>query len=202
MRIVDTTCTKCGANLHIDADRKTAFCEYCGAQLLIDDDVQHLQIDNAESAGYAFEKGRQRAQNEAQAQILYDEDKSILIQLGVSNENGVAQFFSYNENSFRKAVEISEGLYVYTNTNTSSKLNLLEKLFGMYNIDLTELGFYLRNTADELENESGTRYEMRDMKKNTDTIYARLHTRLAMPSARHFLLASMRIQKYVFDNSQ
>ena len=49
-------------------------------------------------------------------------------------------------------MEISEGLYVYTNTNTSSKLNLLEKLFGMYNIDLTELGFYLRNTADELEN--------------------------------------------------
>ena len=71
MRIVDTTCTKCGANLHIDADRKTAFCEYCGAQLLIDDEVQHLQIDNAESAGYAFEKGRQRAQNEAQVQRHY-----------------------------------------------------------------------------------------------------------------------------------
>ena len=71
MRIVDTTCTKCGANLHIDADRKIAFCEYCGAQLLIDDEVQHLQIDNAESAGYAFEKGRQRAQNEAQAQRYY-----------------------------------------------------------------------------------------------------------------------------------
>ena len=67
MKIVDTTCTKCGANLHIDADRKFAFCEYCGAQVLIDDEVQHLQIDNAESAGYAFEKGRQRAQNEAQA---------------------------------------------------------------------------------------------------------------------------------------
>ena len=71
MRIVDTACTKCGANLHIDADRKTASCEYCGAQLLIDDEVQHLQIDNAESAGYAFEKGRQRAQNEAQAQRHY-----------------------------------------------------------------------------------------------------------------------------------
>lgn len=73
MRIVDTTCTKCGANLHIDADRKTAFCEYCGAQLLIDDEVQHLQIDNAERAGYAFEKGRQRAQNEVQAQRYYSE---------------------------------------------------------------------------------------------------------------------------------
>ena len=71
MRIVDTTCTNCGANIHIDADRKTAFCEYCGAQLLIDDEVQHLKIDNAESAGYAFEKGRQRAQNEAQVQRHY-----------------------------------------------------------------------------------------------------------------------------------
>ena len=71
MRIVDTTCTKCGANLHIDADRKTAFCEYCGAQLLIDDEVQHLQIDNAESVGYAFEKGRQRAKNEVQATRTY-----------------------------------------------------------------------------------------------------------------------------------
>ena len=71
MKLIDTTCPKCGANLRIDADRKQAFCEYCGAQILIDDEVQHLQIDNAESAGYAFEKGRQRAQNEAQATRAY-----------------------------------------------------------------------------------------------------------------------------------
>ena len=71
MKLIDTTCPKCGANLRIDADRKSAFCEYCGAQILIDDEVQHLQIDNAESAGYAFEKGRQRAQNEAQVMSAY-----------------------------------------------------------------------------------------------------------------------------------
>ena len=71
MRIVDTTCTKCGANLHIDTGCKSAFCEYCGAQLLIDDEVQHMQIDNAERAGYAFEKGRQRAKNEVQATRTY-----------------------------------------------------------------------------------------------------------------------------------
>lgn len=71
MKLIDTTCPKCGANLRVDADRQSAFCEYCGAELLIDDEVQHLQIDNAESAGYAFEKGRQRAQNEAQAQRYY-----------------------------------------------------------------------------------------------------------------------------------
>lgn len=71
MKLIDTTCPKCGADLRVDADRQSAFCEYCGAELLIDDEVQHLQIDNAESAGYAFEKGRQRAQNEAQAQRYY-----------------------------------------------------------------------------------------------------------------------------------
>ena len=71
MKLIDTTCPKCGADLHIDADRKSAFCEYCGGQVLIDDEVQHLQIDNAESAGYAFEKGRQRAQNEARAHSYY-----------------------------------------------------------------------------------------------------------------------------------
>ena len=71
MKLIDTTCPKCGANLRIDADRQSAFCEYCGAQILIDDEVQHLQIDNAESAGYAFEKGRQRAQNEAQVMSAY-----------------------------------------------------------------------------------------------------------------------------------
>lgn len=67
MKLIDTTCPKCGANLHIDADCQSAFCEYCGGQILIDDEVQHLQIENAENAGYAFEKGRQRAQYEVYA---------------------------------------------------------------------------------------------------------------------------------------
>ena len=60
-------CEHCGQKIPEGA----TFCEYCGAQILIDDEVQHLQIDNAESAGYAFEKGRQRAQSEAQAQRYY-----------------------------------------------------------------------------------------------------------------------------------
>ena len=71
MKLIDTTCPKCGANLRIDADRQSAFCEYCGAQILIDDEVQRLQIDNAENAGYAFEKGRQRAWQEVQTARVY-----------------------------------------------------------------------------------------------------------------------------------
>ena len=65
MKLVDTICPHCGATLKIDLSNKNATCEYCGATLLIDDEVQHVQYDNAEEAGYKFEKGRQRAQAEA-----------------------------------------------------------------------------------------------------------------------------------------
>lgn len=65
MKLVDTICPYCGSALKIDPSNNSATCEYCGATLLIDDEVRHIQYDNAEEAGYQFEKGRQRAQNEA-----------------------------------------------------------------------------------------------------------------------------------------
>lgn len=44
MKLIDTTCPKCGANLHIDAECQSAFCEYCGGQILIDDGGMSLQF--------------------------------------------------------------------------------------------------------------------------------------------------------------
>ncbi|MBE5924891.1 MAG: zinc ribbon domain-containing protein [Lachnospiraceae bacterium] len=64
MRLVDLTCPNCGAQLKVDEDNKQSVCEHCGTKLLLDDEVQHIQYDNAEEAGYQFEKGRQRAQAE------------------------------------------------------------------------------------------------------------------------------------------
>lgn len=64
MRLVDLTCPNCGAQLKVDEDNKQSVCEHCGTKLLLDDEVQHIQYDNAEEAGYQFEKGRQRAQVE------------------------------------------------------------------------------------------------------------------------------------------
>ena len=65
MKLVAFVCPSCGAKLEIDSERKQAFCAYCGAQLHIDDEVQRVEhavsYDNAEEAGYLFEKGRQRA---------------------------------------------------------------------------------------------------------------------------------------------
>ena len=65
MRLVNMQCPNCGANLEINADAKQAFCTFCGTNLHIDDEVQHVQYDNAEETGYQFEKGRQRAQAES-----------------------------------------------------------------------------------------------------------------------------------------
>lgn len=65
MKLVDTICPHCGSALKIDSSKNNTTCEYCGATLLLDDGVRHIQYDNAEEAGYQFEKGRQRAQDEA-----------------------------------------------------------------------------------------------------------------------------------------
>lgn len=78
MRLIDSSCPHCGANLKLDADMSQAVCDHCGAQILIDDEVQHVQYDNAEEAGYRFEKGRQRAQAEAEKQ---NQNKTYTVQV-------------------------------------------------------------------------------------------------------------------------
>lgn len=64
VKFVDTKCPNCGAYLNVDLDAGQANCQFCGAKLLIDDEVQRFAYVNAEAAGYDFEKGRQRAQRE------------------------------------------------------------------------------------------------------------------------------------------
>lgn len=67
MKLVDMKCPNCGAKLQVNSELKKATCNYCGQDFAIDDEVQHLQYDNVEQAGYEFEKGRQRAKAEQQA---------------------------------------------------------------------------------------------------------------------------------------
>lgn len=65
MKIISMSCPNCGASLQVNADKKKLTCNYCGNYFFLDDEVQHIQYDNAEEAGYQFERGRQRAQAEA-----------------------------------------------------------------------------------------------------------------------------------------
>lgn len=78
MKLVETTCPNCGAALRVNMDRGYCFCEYCGTQLILDDEAQHIHLDNAEQAGYEFERGRQRAQAEYQTQTPYQPYQEVV----------------------------------------------------------------------------------------------------------------------------
>ena len=71
MKLVNFTCPGCGAQLNADASMKRATCQYCGMSFPVDDEAQHVKFDGAEQAGYEFEKGRQRAQQEQMRQTVY-----------------------------------------------------------------------------------------------------------------------------------
>lgn len=94
-------------------------------------------------------------------QILYAEDKTIITKLALSSEDNTALHFSMNEADFTKSVEVGDGIYVWTNTNTQSKLSVLNRIFNLYGADPTDLVFYLRDENEATEDEIGTRYELR-----------------------------------------
>ena len=73
MRLVSMTCPNCGAQLQVDIDRTQVYCENCGTKLLMQDDVHHIVYDNAEDAGYRFEMGRLRAQEEIEKKNRQEE---------------------------------------------------------------------------------------------------------------------------------
>ena len=66
-----------------------------------------------------------------------------------------------NESVFIKSMEIGDGIFVLTNTNTQSKISVLSRIFNLYGIDPIELVFYLREENEGAEDEMGTRYELR-----------------------------------------
>lgn len=94
-------------------------------------------------------------------QILYAEDRSIIIKLAVSTEDNVARHFTTNESDFKKSVEIGDGIFVWTNSSTQSKISVLNRVFELYDADPSDLVFYLRDENESVDKETGTRYELR-----------------------------------------
>lgn len=93
--------------------------------------------------------------------ILYAEDKTIITKLAVSSEDNIALHFSMNPTQFTKNVEIGDSIFVWTNTNTQSKLSVLKRIFKLYGADPSDLVFYLRDENGNAEDEAGTRNELR-----------------------------------------
>lgn len=65
MKLISMKCPHCNGTLELSSDAKQAKCPYCNTQILIDDEVRHVRFDNSEQAGYDFEKGRIKAQQDA-----------------------------------------------------------------------------------------------------------------------------------------
>lgn len=67
MKLIDLKCPRCGATLKNIRDRNNIVCQYCGNSFVLDDETKVVRYDSesAEEAGYQFEKGRLRAQNES-----------------------------------------------------------------------------------------------------------------------------------------
>ena len=93
--------------------------------------------------------------------ILYAEDMSIIENLAGSSEEGIPYHFSINKNAFIKSAEVGEGIYVLTNSSTQNKLSVLKRVFKLYNEDPNDLVFYLRDNNSQVEEEAGTRFEVR-----------------------------------------
>ena len=91
---------------------------------------------------------------------LYLEDKTIITKIALSTDDELSIHFSTNKRIFKKCDEIGDNVYVQTNTNTQSKLSVLNRLYKLYGMDPTDLVFYLRDSNGK-EDEKGTRFEIR-----------------------------------------
>lgn len=94
-------------------------------------------------------------------QMLYEQDKAIITKLAMSEEENIAFHFSTSKDAFTKSLEIGDGIYICTNTNTQSKLSVLSRLFKLYDEDPADLVFYLRDGSETDPDEPGSRFELR-----------------------------------------
>lgn len=68
MKMMDMTCPKCSASLKPDLDKGIAVCEYCGYQVLIEQEETLEEIrEKAQSKSYGYHKGKLMAEEEARA---------------------------------------------------------------------------------------------------------------------------------------
>ncbi|MBR1770879.1 MAG: hypothetical protein IJ747_02495 [Lachnospiraceae bacterium] len=64
MKLIDLRCSSCGAMMQVNPDLKKVVCNYCGSELLIDDESKKIEIANSYEYGYEAEKGKIKAQEE------------------------------------------------------------------------------------------------------------------------------------------
>lgn len=122
----------------------------------LDDDVN---LSGRLIARYSFKNTEQPVTSwidmfERVVKILHAEDQSVLSKLAYADADSVdlAVYVSTNKAKLRGYSEVEDGLYFEKNTSTWLKISILRRLFKLYNVDPTDLVFYLRDeneTSDD-----------------------------------------------------
>lgn len=73
MRLVQTTCNKCGAQLDIDLDHLQAYCPYCGVKLLMDFDKVDIVLTEKERTRRKIEHEEQETKR---TQMAYEHENA------------------------------------------------------------------------------------------------------------------------------
>lgn len=88
-------------------------------------------------------------------QILHQSNKTILNYLADAEESvELATHISHAETAFYKSGKIDDELYVYTNTSTQHKINLLLKFFALYGEDPENLILFVKENNATLSKTS------------------------------------------------
>ena len=87
--------------------------------------------------------------------MLHEEDKSVLTKLAVSSDPNVelSSHFSTAADTLNACRPIDHNVFVWTGTDTQYKINVLKKLFPMFDVEPSELILYLREEGEAGENE-------------------------------------------------
>ncbi len=112
------------------------------------------ELTGRKIAKFSFKNTEQPVTNWADlfqrvVQILYEEDKTIITKLALSEKENNLFCLNANSDVLLRSTEIGDGIYLLSNNSTQNKLTFLNRLFKLYNEDPTDLLFYLR---DESEN--------------------------------------------------
>lgn len=88
MKLIPLECPKCGAQLQVNPALTHTICNYCGHHFIIDDEAKKVdvRIQNAQQAGYDFERGRIRAQSAGPNSQLAQEVKELIEPLSQLHE--------------------------------------------------------------------------------------------------------------------
>lgn len=114
MKLIDLTCSKCGATLQVNPELSKCMCQYCGNEMLVDDETVHHQVDNGFEIGYQAELGRQQAiqdlvnQREVERQNAIIADRQRLL----NTPKGFQYWNMFNRSAGRNLSDIEVEPYI------------------------------------------------------------------------------------------